>query len=209
MSIERQKEAIEIIKASDVKKGNMCFIDNDIFEVMSTEHNQPGKGAAYIHLVMKHITIGQQKLAKFNSAGKVEMAVIKEVPCKFFYFADMSANANIVLLNLETNEEIEVQRNLVHPKLHSFLDSCNDDPLIVLMFGEQPIKIEVPKKVKARVEECDPTFKGETAKSSYKKAVLDNGAVVQVPTYTNAGDMIYVTLDILTGDVSYNERAAS
>lgn len=209
MSIEKQKDAIEIIKASDVKKGNMVYLDNDIFEVMSTEHNQPGKGAAYIHLVMKHMTTGQQKLAKFNSAGKVEIAIVKEAPCKFFYFSDMSANANIVLLNTETNEEIEISQQLVHPKLRGFLDSCNEDPVILLMFGEKPIKIEFPKKVKVRIEECDPSFKGETAKSSYKKAVLDNGAVVQVPTYTHAGDLIYVTLDLLTGEVVYNERASA
>jgi elongation factor P len=53
------------------------------------------------------------------------------------------------------------------------------------------------------ITEADPVVKGQTASSSYKPAVLENGARVMVPPHIESGTRIVVR----TEDSSYVERA--
>jgi len=53
------------------------------------------------------------------------------------------------------------------------------------------------------VTEADPVVKGQTASSSFKPAVVENGIRVMVPPHIEAGTRIVVN----TEDSSYVERA--
>jgi len=53
------------------------------------------------------------------------------------------------------------------------------------------------------VVETEPVTKGQTASSSYKPAILTNGARVMVPPHVSAGTRIVVQ----TADGAYVERA--
>ena len=54
-----------------------------------------------------------------------------------------------------------------------------------------------------QIVEADPVVKGQTASSSYKPAVLENGARVMVPPHIESGTRIVIK----TADASYVERA--
>jgi elongation factor P len=53
------------------------------------------------------------------------------------------------------------------------------------------------------VREADAHIKGQTAASSYKSAVLENGLRIQVPPFIGAGEKIVVSTD----EVAYLRRA--
>ena len=53
------------------------------------------------------------------------------------------------------------------------------------------------------IESTEPVVKGQTAASSYKPAILDNGVRTMVPPHVGAGTRVV----ILTEDGSYVERA--
>ena len=53
------------------------------------------------------------------------------------------------------------------------------------------------------VAETEPTVKGQTASSSYKPAMADNGVRIMIPPYMSAGERIIV--DTSTGE--YVRRA--
>ena len=53
------------------------------------------------------------------------------------------------------------------------------------------------------VVEGDAALKGQTAASSYKRAKLENGLDLLVPTFVSAGDRVVVSTD----DVAYLRRA--
>ena len=50
----------------------------------------------------------------------------------------------------------------------------------------------VPEQVEATIVEADAVVKGQTASSSYKPAVLDNGVRVMVPPHIESGTRIVV-----------------
>ncbi|MEE9210450.1 MAG: elongation factor P, partial [Kiloniellales bacterium] len=66
-----------------------------------------------------------------------------------------------------------------------------------------PIGVTLPDSVAMAVVEADPVVKGQTASSSYKPALLENGRRVMVPPHIETGTRIVVS----TADGSYVERA--
>jgi elongation factor P len=57
--------------------------------------------------------------------------------------------------------------------------------------------------VTLEIVEAEPVIKGQTATTSYKPAVLENGAKVMVPPHIDVGTRVVVK----TEDSSYVERA--
>ena len=53
------------------------------------------------------------------------------------------------------------------------------------------------------ITETEPTIKGQTAASSYKPALLENGVRVMVPPFIAAGERIVVD----TNEIAYVRRA--
>jgi elongation factor P len=61
----------------------------------------------------------------------------------------------------------------------------------------------MPQRVTFEIVETEPTTKGQTASSSYKPAILANGARTMVPPHVGVGTRVV----IMTEDGSYVERA--
>ena len=99
-----------------------------------------------------------------------------------------------------TYEQIELAEDFVG-ELSAFLqDGMN---VQLQLHQDKPIGIKLPETVTLEVTEADPSIKGQTAASSYKKAVLENGLTVQVPPFIETGDKVIVSTD----EVTYVKRA--
>ncbi|MBT7647287.1 MAG: elongation factor P, partial [Rhodospirillaceae bacterium] len=68
---------------------------------------------------------------------------------------------------------------------------------------DEPLGVALPETVIQTIEETEAVVKGQTAASSYKPAILDNGLRVMVPPHIEAGTRIVVN----TEDATYRERA--
>ena len=75
----------------------------------------------------------------------------------------------------------------------------------VLLYGDQPIGVELPAAVELAVAQTDPGMRGDTAQGGTKPARLETGLAVNVPLFINTGDKIKV--DTRSGQ--YLERVSS
>jgi elongation factor P len=75
--------------------------------------------------------------------------------------------------------------------------------VMLSMFEGNAVSIQLPQRVVLEVVDTEPTTKGQTASSSYKPAIMNNGVRVMVPPHIAPGTRIVV----LTDDGSYVERA--
>jgi elongation factor P len=57
--------------------------------------------------------------------------------------------------------------------------------------------------VTLKIVEADPVVKGQTAASSYKPAILENGVRIMVPPFVTAGEKVIVD----TNELAYIKRA--
>ena len=60
------------------------------------------------------------------------------------------------------------------------------------LWDEKPISVELPAQIEATIVEADAVVKGQTASSSYKPAILDNGVRIMVPPHIGSGTRIIV-----------------
>ena len=67
----------------------------------------------------------------------------------------------------------------------------------------KPVDITLPQTMTFTVIEADAVVKGQTATSSYKPGILENGLKVMIPPFIEAGTRIVIN----TSDGSYVERA--
>ena len=64
--------------------------------------------------------------------------------------------------------------------------------VIIESYEGEPLSVQLPDTVDMEVVEADAVVKGQTASSSYKPAILENGVKVMVPPHIEAGTRIVV-----------------
>jgi len=100
----------------------------------------------------------------------------------------------------ETVEKVELQKDFVGDRAAFLQDGMT---VTVELYEEKPIGISLPQQVTLTITEADPVVKGQTAASSYKPAVLENGVRVLVPPFISAGERIVIDTD----EITYLRRA--
>jgi elongation factor P len=73
----------------------------------------------------------------------------------------------------------------------------------VSSYEGKPLSVDLPETVVMTIKEAEPVVKGQTASSSFKPAILENGVRIMVPPHIGSGMRIVVN----TVDGTYVERA--
>jgi elongation factor P len=103
-------------------------------------------------------------------------------------------------MDTESYEQLELQKDFVGDRAAFLQDGMM---VTVQLYEEKPIGISLPDQVVLTITEADPVVKGQTAASSYKPAVLENGIRVLVPPFIHAGEKILID----TTELTYLRRA--
>jgi elongation factor P len=103
-------------------------------------------------------------------------------------------------MNKETYEQVVVPNDVIGDQ-SVYLQPEMEVQLS--LHQDVPVSIELPARVILEIVETEPTVKGQTASSSYKPAVLENGVRTMVPPHISSGIKIVVQ----TEDGAYVERA--
>lgn len=184
------------IDGVSIRPGNVLQHKTRLWIVTKTQHTQPGKGGAYMQVEMKDIRDGTKLNERFRSAETVERVRLDQKEFQFLY-AD---GDQLHFMDNVDFEQITINRELVGDPA-AFLQ----EGMIVTIesFEGDPVGVQLPATVEVTVVEADPVVKGQTAASSYKPALIDNGLRVMVPPFIETGTRIVVN----TADCTYMERA--
>ncbi|MEO1794069.1 MAG: elongation factor P [Pseudomonadota bacterium] len=182
--------------ASSIRKGNVLDIDGKLCVVLKAENIHPGKGTPVTHLEMRRIADGIKVSERYRTTEQVEKAFMEERDMNYLYEDD----AAFVFMHPETFDQLEVPKDILGDQAVYLQESMSCK---LLLHEGTPVSIELPARVTLEIVEADPVVKGQTASSSYKPAVADNGMRVMVPPYIEAGTRVVVT----TADGEFVERA--
>jgi len=182
--------------ASSLRKGAVVDIDGKLYVVLSAENIHPGKGTPVTQLNMRRISDGVKISERYRTTEQVERAIVDDRDHTFLY----QDGEGFHFMNPETYDQLVASEELVGDAAPWLTDGVT----VKLSTHEGvPIAIELPRTVTAEIVETEPSVKGQTASSSYKPAILDNGVRIMVPPYITTGTRVV----ILTEDNSYLERA--
>jgi elongation factor P len=173
------------ISGVDIRPGNIIEYEGGIWRAVKIQHTQPGKGGAYMQVEMKNLIDGRKTNVRFRSAETVERVRLDTKEFQYLY-AD---GDDLVFMDKDTYEQVQLPRDLIGDAA-AFLQDGMDVKLD--MYEERPISVELPSQIEATIVEADAVVKGQTASSSYKPAILDNGVRVMVPPHISSGTRIVV-----------------
>ncbi len=184
------------INGNEIKPGNVILHNGELYVAVKTDHVKPGKGGAFAQVEMKSV-VGNTKLnERFRSSQTVERVRLEQKDYQYLYARDDM----LVFMDTESYEQIELPRDFVGDRAAFLQDGMM---VTVQSYEEKPLGVSLPSQVTLQIAEADPVVKGQTAASSYKPAVLENGVRVMVPPFITAGEKIIVD----TNEVTYIRRA--
>jgi elongation factor P len=184
------------ISGVDIRPGNIIEYEGGIWRAVKIQHTQPGKGGAYMQVELKNLVDGRKNNVRFRSAETVERVRLDTKDFQFL-FAD---GDDLTFMDKETYEQVSLPRDLLGDAAAFLTDGMD---VVMELHDEKPISVQLPSQAEATIVEADAVVKGQTASSSYKPAMLDNGVRVMVPPHIASGTRIVV--DVYEG--TYVRRA--
>ena len=184
------------INGNAIRPGNIIEHKGRLMRAVKLQQVKPGKGGAFAQIELKDIRDGTKMNERFRADESVERVRLDQVDYQFL-FAD---GEMLTFMQLETFEQIELNADLVGEPLPFLRENME---VTIELYEEEPISISLPESVVLEVTEADAVVKGQTASSSYKPAMLENGVKVMVPPHIEAGTKIVVN----TAEGTYMERA--
>ncbi len=184
------------VNANTLRAGNVLDYNNKLTVVTKIEILTPGKGAAVIKVEMKDIKTGNKDNVTFRTQETVERVRLEQDDCQFLYKDEDGFH----FMNSESFEQFIVSEDLVGTPGSFLQDGMSVE---VESYEGQPLSVSLPDTVTCEIVEAEPVIKGQTATTSYKPAILDNGVKVMVPPFVEQGTKIVVR----TEDATYVERA--
>ncbi len=184
-----------MIETNEFRRGLKLEIEGDPYEIINYEHVKPGKGQAFVRVKLKNLRTGNTVEKTFKSGTKLKEANVEEKLMQFLY----SDQEGYHFMDLSNYEQYSISSNVMG-NTSKFIQE-NENVYVVLYNGE-PIGVSLSNFVELKVIETEPGFKGDTAATGSKPAVLETGATIQVPFFIKEGDI--VKIDTRTGE--YVER---
>lgn len=184
------------INGNEIRPGNVIEHDGSLWAAVKCNAVKPGKGGAYNQVELKNLINGTKLNERFRSAETVERIRLEQKDFSFLY----EQGEALIFMDTETYEQLELNKEFVGERSAFLQDGMM---VTVEMHEERPIGIRLPDQVTLSITEADPVVKGQTAASSYKPAILENGIRVLVPPFISSGERIIVD----TNELTYVSRA--
>lgn len=184
-----------MITATQIRNGMVIVHEGHLFRVMNVAHLTPGNKRAIIHTQLRNLKSGTQAEVRFSSVDKVERAILELHEMEYLYHD----GEHYYFMNTETYEQLSLSGEVLGEAVHYLLPNTRVE---CDFYEGQAVGVELPPSVTLKVVEAEPTVKRATASASYKQATLETGAVVKVPPFIQAGDLVKV--NPVTGE--YVER---
>ena len=190
------RELIMKINGNSVKPGMIVEHKNDLWIVTKSQSVKPGKGGAFNQVEMKNLKSSSKLNERFRASEEVERVRVDEENFQYLYKQDNK----LIFMNLTSYEQIELDVDFIGEKMK--LISENDE-IILELYDEKPIGIQLPNTLTFEIYETEAVVKGQTAASSNKPAILENGLRIMVPPFIERGEKVVIN----TEDLSYLKRA--
>lgn len=179
-----------------LRAGHVIEHNNKIMVVLKHEIMQCQQRSGTIQLDLRDIRSGNKDSIRFKTGEMVDRVRLDQAECSFLY----ATGDDYTFMDSSTYEQITVNKSVIGDAAAFLQENMT---VSIESYEGEPLNITLPQTIVATIAETEPVVKGQTASSSYKPAILDNGVRIMVPPHIDAG----VRVVVKTEDSSYVERA--
>lgn len=178
------------LNGNEIRPGNVIQHQDSLWKAVKVDAVKPGKGPAYAQVELKNLLDGRKLNERFRSSETVERVRLEQKDYSYLY----AEGDQHVFMDSETYDQINIEADMLGDQAAFLQDGMK---VTVESFEGRPIGVSLPEQVTLEIAETEPTVKGQTASSSYKPAVLENGLRVMVPPHISGNVKIVVNTETL------------
>lgn len=164
--------------------------------VIKYEHVKMGRGSATIRVKIKNLKTGTTVEKSFTNGARVQDVILEKKKGQYLF----RAGTILTFMDPVSYDQFEINENVVGEAANFLKEGTEVD---LKFYEDEPLSVVLPLKMKFKVTETEPGFKGNSVTNLYKDAVIETGAHIKIPLFVEEGEEIIVNTD--TGN--YVERA--
>ena len=191
-----------MLNYNEIRERKYIVLDGEPYEVIDSSIKKKNRQKPANQTKLRHLINGSVKQMAFHQSDVVEEADIdkRKVTYSFSKFDRQSQQTEYWFFEGDDkSKRFSLSSDVIGDQINYMKENTKLD---ALTFNDEIIGISLPIKVDLEVEEAPPNLKGNTASGADKKVTLETGAVVTVPMFIEAGDVVRVNTE--TGE--YVER---
>ena len=178
------------INGNEIRPGNVVQHQDSLWVAVKINAVKPGKGPAYAQVELKNLLDGRKLNERFCASETVERVRLEQRDHTYLYEeGDM-----VVFMDGESFEQISIPKDMIGDRAAFLQDGMQ---VVVESHEGKAIGVQLPEQVVLEITETEPTVKGQTASSSYKPSIVENGLRVMVPPYITVGEKIIVNTETI------------
>lgn len=184
------------MNGNEIRPGNVIEHKGGLWVAVKIQAVKPGKGGAFNQVELKNLIDGSKLNERFRASATVERVRLEQKDFQYLYAeGDM-----LTFMDLTTYDQIQLPADFIGERVAFLQDGMK---VVVESHEGKAIGVSLPDQVTLEVTEAEPVVKGQTAASSNKPAVLENGIRIMVPPFVEVGEKIIVD----TNELTYIRRA--
>lgn len=175
----------DVVDTAQFRNGLHIKIDGHVWRIVWFQHHKPGKGGAVMRTKLKNISTGSTVDKTFRAGEKFDRVRTEQRTAQFLY----NDGENYVFMDPETFDQMPLTEAVVDDAAKFLTDNMT----VQLFYVDgEPAGVELPTTVELEVASTEPAVRGDTVGNVQKPATLENGAVIQVPSFVAEGDRLKV-----------------
>jgi len=178
-----------ISSLNDIKQGLCLKINNEPYQVVEARFMRCQQRKPVMQTKLKNLISGKILENNFKPGDKVEEADLEKHKANYLY----ESQGEYSFMDNDSFKQFNISFGQLGERAKFLKDGLE---VLVLYFNNQPVSIELPKKIDYKVISSPPAVRGDTAQGSATKQVtLETGLIVNAPLFVKEGDVIRVNTD--------------
>src|SRR6266511_840095 len=173
------------MKATDIRRGHVIFLDGQPCRVMEFTHRTPGNLRAFVQVRLRNLVTGNTFDTRLSATDFVDEAPLETKEFQVLYRDQGGVHVmdtNSYDQHTLDTEAIGDHAEWLQPEMH----------ILGEWLDGRPVGIALTSVVERTVVETSPVMRRATKNASSKPAKLSNGVTVQVPDFINEGEKVRV-----------------
>ncbi len=180
-----------MLKACDLKKGNVVEINNEIYVVKHIDVRSPSaRGAVTLYKVrFAHIRTRQKHEESYKGNDPLSEVALQRKSIQYLY---PDGDFHVFMDNVEYAQYM-IAADVIEDDLVWLTDGM--EGIVGVFIDENMVSIEIPTTLVFEIREAAPSSRAASATARTKPATLSNGVEIQIPDYLEAGEMVKVNTE--------------
>ena len=132
------------ISANEIKTGMIIEHNNDLWEVLRTQHVKPGKGGAFNQVELKSINKNTKLNERFRSNDTIEKAILDEKKYNFLF----EDSENYHFMDQVSYEQILIKKSKIGEKGKLLKENTE---VTINFYDNSPLSVDLPITINCKI----------------------------------------------------------